>query len=73
MSARAYHHILKLARTIADPSALLRTGLAGSERIETVHVAEPIHLRPAEAAVVKDPDSGSLICSVAEAAGVQFV
>jgi len=53
MSARAYHRILKLARTIADPSALLRTGLAGSERIETVHVAEPIHLRPAEAAGVQ--------------------
>ncbi len=41
LSARAYHRVLKLARTIAD--------LAGVEHIRAEHVAEALQYRPRQA------------------------
>jgi magnesium chelatase family protein len=38
LSARAYHRVLKLARTIAD--------LAGAEQISPAHLAEALQYRP---------------------------
>jgi magnesium chelatase family protein len=40
LSARAYHRVLKLSRTIAD--------LAGADHIETSHLAEALQYRPRE-------------------------
>jgi magnesium chelatase family protein len=38
LSARAYHRVLKLARTIAD--------LAGSDQIGAAHIAEALQYQP---------------------------
>ncbi len=40
LSARVYHRLLKISRTIAD--------LAGSEKVESIHVAESLQYRPKE-------------------------
>ena len=56
LSARAFHRILKLARTIADLSASSRQALSASSRqdmggdkmITAAHLAEALQYRPRE-------------------------
>jgi len=43
LSARAYHRVLKLSRTIADPD--------GKDIIEVHHVAEAVQYRPKSSVV----------------------
>ncbi len=50
MSARAFHRVLKLARTIAD--------LAGADQIQAAHLAEAIHLRSTEKTRVRSKRFG---------------
>jgi magnesium chelatase family protein len=45
LSARAFHRVLKIARTIAD--------LAGNNEIAPAHMAGANHLRQAEAAGIQ--------------------
>jgi magnesium chelatase family protein len=46
LSARGFHRVLKLARTIAD--------MADSETIQPAHLAEALHLRPAQTATMSE-------------------
>ena len=49
LSARSYHRILKVARTIAD--------LAGAGTVAAAHVAEAISMRRLDAPAESDPSA----------------
>ncbi len=54
LSARSYHRVLKLARTIAD--------LAGEEAIKTQYLAEALQYRPRNLGVEKRHDRDDIHC-----------
>jgi hypothetical protein len=56
LSARGYHRVLKLARTVAD--------LAGSDQIQSEHLAEALYLRQAKAddGTVRQPQCPDVDC-----------
>jgi magnesium chelatase family protein len=58
-SARAYHRILKLARTTAD--------LAACEEIQSVHLAEALHVAPPAEVDVELNNSLRSVSSMARA------
>ena len=58
LSARAYHRVLKLARTIAD--------LAGEEQNRVAHLAKALQGRP-KTTCVAETRNGSMSCRISSA------
>jgi predicted ATPase with chaperone activity len=48
LSARGCHRVLKLARTLGKSRRAGDFGYAGSDQIQSVHLAEALHLQQAE-------------------------
>ena len=46
LSARAYHRVLKMARTLAKRAQSAIADTAGEEKLETQHLAEALQYRP---------------------------